>query len=339
MNTVRFQKNLKWQSNTTYIADRPEYHIYPDDAAGNVHCWYTTVLSEDPPLVAAFILRDLENVTVDLGGAKLIFHGRILPFAVYNCKNISFKNFSVDYDRPFYTQGTLTDVTAGSLTLDIPDLFGYRIENSNFIAISDYWENNLNHGSLLFQPYDANKLTLSESTGMILGLIGEKINRQPNPPLEIHHLHAQQLSGRKVLLNGFPETFTPRIGEILAFTHENRHKTGFQIENCIDTSFENIRLIHIGALALIANLCHNIYFHNFSCYLDDECKGRIISVNADIIHGFHCTGKVIVEDCRFENMLDDAINFHGNYTLCDRAIDRKSFTVINRSGIARYPDL
>ena len=58
-----------------------------------------------------------------LSGAKLVFHGRILPFVLKGCRNVTLKNFSIDYERPFFTQGTVTESGDESLTLEIPDGF------------------------------------------------------------------------------------------------------------------------------------------------------------------------------------------------------------------------
>jgi len=89
-------------------------------------------------------------------------------------------------------------------------------------------------------------------------------------------------------------------------------------------------------MGITANLCHNISLDDFSMYLDEECPDRIITVNADSFHCFHCTGLMKVENCRFENMLDDAINIHGNYLVCVSQPDSKTVMVQNRSaGIRR----
>lgn len=326
-----FDIGITFESNTIYSADKTEYHIYLGDAVPAVNCWFTQVTPQDPEVLSAFVLRGLENVTIDLNNAKLIFHGRVQPFALEDCRNITFKNFSIDYDRPFFTQGTVTDMDEGSVTLEIPDMFRYRVEHSELIAMSENWERSLNFGAPLFQPYDARTQRLSPKTPMILAVTGEKVIPQENPPCPIYELKAEQVSGQRVRLNGTPPFFKPDVGEIVAFTHENRHKNGFQFERCEDITVENVRLLHISSMGLMANLCHNITLRNFSCYSDKETGERIISVNADVIHGFHSTGRVLVENCRFENMLDDAFNFHGNYTLCEVKNDAHTFISINRS--------
>ena len=337
MNKIKeFSIDTVFECDTTYIGTQAVYDIFPSDEMQQVEAWYTSMNSGNIPLRAAFVLRGLKNVTIDLKGAKLVFHGRMMPFAAFDCENITFKNFSIDYDRPFYTQGTVLEAEGDSIVIEIPKLFSYRIEGQDFIACGETWEHRLIRGDMLFRCFDNETGRPSKHSGVILGLIGEKIFPRDNPPLPIHHIKSEDLGEGKVRLFNFPETFRPQVGEILAMTHEDRSKVGILLERCTDTNLEHIRLLHIGAMGLIASLCHNITANDFSMYLDEETGDRIVSINADSFHTFHCSGLIKVENCRFENMLDDAINIHGNYLVCKELKAPKTLWVQNRaSGIQR----
>lgn len=325
MNAVKeFRLDAVFESETTYRGAQERYDIYPSEEMEEIEAWYTSLNSGNIPLRAAFVLRGLKNVTIDLGGAKLVFHGRVMPFAVFDCENVVFRNFSIDYDRPFYTQGTVLEAEEGSVLLEIPERFSYRVEGQDFIACAETWEHRLVTGDMLFRCFDPETGLPSRHSGVILGLIGTEIHPRPNPPLPIHHLYAQDMGKGRVKLANLPDTFRPRVGEILAMTHEDRRKTGFLLERCRDTVLEHVRLLHIGAMGITANLCHNITLDDFSMYLDGETSDRIITINADGFHTFHCTGLMKVENCRFENLLDDAINIHGNYLVCVKAMDEKT---------------
>lgn len=311
-----FRPGIPFASNTIYTADRPVYDIYPEDARETIRHWWTFMNSSGEPLYAAFVLRNLENVTIDLGGAKLIFHGRIMPFAVQDCKNVTLRNFSIDYDRPYFTQGTVVESGAHETTIEVPPLFRYRIEGHDLIAVSDTWEHRLVKGDMLLRCFDPATGLPSACSGTILALIGDTIEPRPAPPCPIHHLYAHDAGKNRIRLTGLPDGFVPRVGEILAMTHEDRRKEGILMERSLDTTIENVRLLHVGAMGVVASLCHNITVRKLEMYLDESCPDRIVTINADGFHTFHCSGQILVEDCRFENMLDDAINIHGNYLYC-----------------------
>lgn len=313
MNKKTFAIGTVFESDTLYVADREIYHIYPSDPLTERDCWWTYLATGGGPLKAAFVLRGLKNVTVDLGGAKLVFHGRIMPFSVTECENITLRGFSIDYDRPYYTQGDVLAAGDGYVDIRIPESFPYRVEGHDFIAMSEFWEHNLCDGDMLFRCMDPATGRPSNYNHVMLGLIGDEIFPRPNPPLPIAHLLAEDLGGRTVRLTGLQKNFRPRPGEVLAMTHEDRRKTGILLEENRDVRIEEVRFLHCSGMGIMANLCHNITLSCVRMFADAESRGRVISINADCFHCFHCTGLMRVENCRFESMLDDGINVHGNY--------------------------
>lgn len=297
------------KSDTCYYANKCEYHIYPKDTVNTAGYGYT---SKNGELLTAFFLDALTNITIDLGGATLIFHGRIAPFVMCNCKNITLKNFSIDYDRPFYTQGEILEVSSTHLKLKISEGFPYRVENDVFYAISDTWEQPFDQYHMLFQPYDPKTLSPAYAAGCIQAVIGAQ-KHDKNPPLRIHHLSLEKCGDGLLIFHGdFPETY--KAGQILTMTHEPRDKNAILAEYSSNITVDNVRLIHAAAMGFVGMFSENITLRNFNMYLDEKSKG-LISINSDSVHCFHCTGKILIEDCIFENMLDDAINIHGNYTL------------------------
>ena len=102
----------------------------------------------------AFFMKDLENVTLDFGGATIVLHGKITPYIIDNCKNIKLKNFKLDYDRPFYTQAHVLECDSKHMKVRIDDGFRYRVENGYLYAVSDTWEKNLNFNDCLLWLFD-----------------------------------------------------------------------------------------------------------------------------------------------------------------------------------------
>ena len=47
----------------------------------------------------AFLLEDLNNITIDGNGTQVMLHGKMESFVFLNCKNILLKNISFDYER------------------------------------------------------------------------------------------------------------------------------------------------------------------------------------------------------------------------------------------------
>ena len=67
-----------------------------------------------------FLLEKMENLTIDGNGSTFIFTDRLFPFALLNCKNITLKNFIIDFSFCRYCQGKVlsTDDKGFELAID-----------------------------------------------------------------------------------------------------------------------------------------------------------------------------------------------------------------------------
>jgi hypothetical protein len=52
-----------------------------------------------------FLLKDMENFTIDGNGSKFIFHSSIIPFVIKNSCNIILKYVVIDVDETMALQG------------------------------------------------------------------------------------------------------------------------------------------------------------------------------------------------------------------------------------------
>lgn len=312
----KYTKGIVIESGNTYTADLPRYDFRPEDCVVTNEPEYRAPSSAAKyPLTAAFILKDLKDVTLDFGGAELVFHGKIVPFILDGCENVTIRNCTIDYDRPFYTEAHILDVSEDRLKLGLKDDFPCRVDKGNLVAVSEYWENRLDHGDLLMQPYDPE--TGTPTSSMMLALIGDEVFPHPNPPLPVHHLRVTGHGDKTVTLSGgFPSDW--RAGTDLAFTHEIRDKNTFTAAGCDGVTLENVRILHGAAMGFVGMHSRDLTFRHFDMYRD-EAHPRYVTNNADSIHTFGCYGKILIEDCRMDSMLDDSLNVHGNFTVAESA--------------------
>lgn len=306
MKEAVFKPGISFESNTIYRADRKLYDITLADTVNSAGHGYAARYKE---LATAFLLKDIENVTIDLDGATLMFHGRIAPFILSHCTNVTLKNFVINYDRPFYSQAEILEASTEHLLLRPDPNFPCGMVDGVFSAIAPHWVRPLNILHFLAQPFDPITRAPAHNAECMLMVFGE--NTHANLPLPLSHLTQEILPDGNWLWHGkFHSTWRP--GMILVFTHEIRDKNSILAEYSSNITVENVRLLHGAAMGFVGMFSHDIKLRRFDMYLDGQSKG-LVTVNADSVHCFHCTGHVLIEDCIFENMLDDAINIHGNY--------------------------
>ena len=99
----------------------------------------------------------------------------------------------------------------------------------------------------------------------------------------------------------------------LVFTHEARDKCSVIAVNSEDIYFEDFILVHGAAYAIMGMNCKNMYFDNFSMYMNYEGNGRLVTNNADGIHFFNCKGDFVFKNSYMDGLLDDTVNIHNNY--------------------------
>lgn len=319
MQTMVFEKNTVLKDNSYYKYDKPVYDVFLSDTVTTHNPKHlATSRAAGDSLAVGFLLQNLKNVTLDFGGAVVVFHGRIAPFIIDNCENVTVKNLQITYDRPFYTQGEMLDVNENTLKMRISEGFNYRVENGNLIAVADSWENRLDTGDMLFQPFD--RKTKAPTGSIMLGLIGDKIYPRDNPPMPINHLTVEK-SGEDVILHGkFPADW--HKGDYIAMTHEKRDKNCFTFVEGKNITLENVRIICGAAFGVAAMRTENVTLDNFSMFADEE-HTALVTNNADAAHFFCCYGKIILRNCRMSGMLDDALNVHTTYTLVKNTEGKK----------------
>ncbi len=313
MKEAIFRKGIKLESNTLYRADASRYDYDLSDTTRYYNPEYRShTTSAGEYLDIAFMLSDLENVVLDFGGATLLFHGRILPFLLDNCKNVTIKNVKLDYDRPFYTQATVSSCDAHTMRVRFDDGFTCRVdkEHRGLVAVSDTWEYRMNRNDCLLWMYDPDD---KEDHSIILALFGEEIYPKDNPPLPIGQILVEEAEDSIVFHGNFPADWCGRAGQKLVITHEPRDKSSIHTVGGEDITLDHVVIVHGSAMALTGMHTKNITVDHFDFIGDFEGNGRIVTNNADGIHLFNCYGKVEIRNCTMEGLLDDTVNIHGNF--------------------------
>ncbi|RPJ29995.1 MAG: hypothetical protein EHM17_17460 [Verrucomicrobiaceae bacterium] len=85
----------------------------------------------------AFHLEGLSEVEIDGQGAEFVFHGFLMPFAVENCRGVTLRNFSIDYARPFHSEGEILKVEQDAITVRFSEHYPYRIEGDELVFLDE----------------------------------------------------------------------------------------------------------------------------------------------------------------------------------------------------------
>ena len=98
----------KLQSNNYYLADSKLINVYGGELS-RYGLPKKDAYGAGDGYKVAFYLEKVQNVTLDFNGATLFLHGKIQPFIIDNCKNVTIKNVKVEYERPPFSETVLAD--------------------------------------------------------------------------------------------------------------------------------------------------------------------------------------------------------------------------------------
>ena len=279
------------------------YHFYPDKAYEK----YCSITNNDNGLRRiGFPIIDFDSLEIDGQGSEFIFHGSMIPFVIEHSKNIFLKNFNIDFDKQFHLQGKVVAVDPVNKTFDVK----ISEENTYKVLEGELTFNSNGHvmnfqQNLFFDPV---------SKGVVYNVWDYKIDPW-NPDIKASY-EAEELGNKLVRITNEVSAL-PKSGWILVakgrtINNESRYAPGFHINQSENIDLSGINIYHCGGMGLVAEYATNMTLDNFNVQLRKDSR-RIISSTADATHFVNCKGNFKIRDCTFENMLDDATNFHSVY--------------------------
>ncbi len=299
-----------WEDGVEYVGTQAEYHVRPSEAVlHDIHTYKGLA-----PVNTAILLKGRKALTLDFNGATLALHGRLQPFVLEGCEDITIRNVDILNDRAAFTEATIVESGEDFLTLRLNPHHPCRVEDGRLIPTSEYWENDTLDSTVMFlQCFDAET---REGLGIALCMIGKVVHRE-NLPFNFEQYVAEETADGLLRLRGHvADCFRP--GRIVALGHERRHLSTFFIRECRNIRLENVRILNGPGMGVMPIHSRDLYLDRVHFTHCEKSQG-IITNHADALHTFACAGDLMMTDCIFEGMIDDAINVHSQFDLLEKA--------------------
>ena len=274
------------------------YHFWPQRAEEH----YLFVSNNDEGLKRiAFPLFDVSGLEIEGEGSEFIFHGFLVPFALQGCRNVTLRNFSMDWERTFHSEAevlsTAKEADTGRTRVDlrIPEQFPYRIEHERLEFIGE--------GAVL-------------PVGNLLEF--DPIRRETAFRVSDNYAFAQSHKAKQIepgfiqLTAEFSTVPTP--GNIAVIGGDERLCPGIAVSDSTGIKLVDVTIHHCGGMGVIAQRTTDIALTRVQV-TPSEIAGRrrMVSSTADATHFVNCGGLIEMTDCLFENQMDDPTNVHGIY--------------------------
>ena len=297
------------ESNTEYFATEKEYHVYEKNTV-EVYDSRNIQRAHDTKNYRVFChLEGKKNVTLDFCGATIVIHGKIQPFLIDTCKNVTVKNCNVTYARPPFTEALITEVTPEYARLRLNENCPCRLENGKLIPYGENWENQkLNYNGMFYQVFDRKTRV---GCGIHLGVMGSPVIMESERPFHIRKFTAEA-EGEDILLRGDIPTESFEVGRVLIIAHEDRSLSSLFAVDSKNIRIENYRILSGRGMGIYTYRVENITVDGFKLTYDEKSPCTVANA-ADALHSFGTSGKFEIQNSIFEGMIDDAINIHSNF--------------------------
>lgn len=319
---------------TYYTFEAPTGDIYREQTVPATEKKYFSLYAGKNELTCldtAFLLRDLHDVTLDFGGAVITLHGKIQPFLIDRCTNLTIRNVTVEYARSPFTEFDIVGRSGRELRVRPKPKFPCRVEDGYFVPYAKEWENTRVHatGCHFLQAFDRET---REGDGFTVVYLGEEIVEEDTPPApNIAHIRVRR-EGEDILLIGeLPEHWSVR--DSLVLEHESRTFSSVAMYHSEGVTLENYRILNGGGMGFLAIRTKDITIQKARLEQDERSHG-IVTNSADGIHFVACSGRIDICDSVFEGMIDDALNIHANFYQVSRSEGNRIVAVRSRASHA-----
>ena len=265
---------------------------------------YQYICVNDPSMKkVAFLLDGVKDLKIEGNGTTLLFSGYISPFSLEGCRNVTVENLTIDFTRPFDSEGTITGVGKGWFDVRFPE-----------------WYNvNLVQGSLNFSDEDK----VNYPVNYLLEF--DKVRREV-----AYHVHGYGMGSYLAERNkdgswriSQKDYGDHTVGNVMVFGVPKRLHPAFTLLDCEGFLLQDVNLYSCCGMGVIAQSSKDIELRNVTVEATPG-SDRIVSLSADATHFVNCKGYIRMIDCTFKNQKDDATNIHGWYMAVDKvaAADR-----------------
>ncbi len=280
---------------TIHFADTT-YNFHPEGASTQEY--YISNHDQDNPKKIGINIQEIDNVTIKGGGAKLLFHGRMLPIVISKCDDTHIENLSIDFKTPHIGQCEILENKDGYITYKMADFSQHKIVDGTLVLCGEGWEHTPTWG-IAFE--NETKRVVYQTSDIGLGVrdlevIADGVYKAPWNDARLIE------------------------GTVIAMRSYKRPTPGIFLDKNDDTTIKDVTIHYAEGMGLLAQLCDDITLDGFNIALSE---GRYFTTQADATHFSGCKGEIISINGLYENMMDDAINVHGTYLKIIKKISDK----------------
>ena len=300
---LTISKAMKQGDRVVFSFERGRYNFYPEGSAERE--LYISNHDQVNPKHVAVSLDRMHNVTIEGNGADIICHGRMLPIAMTDCKDMTLHALHVDFQMPHIAQASIVSNDASGITVKMAPWVNWRITREGMLECYEdagrgaKWSL-IPQAAIAFEKDTRHIVYRTSDIPLWPG--GCTVNADST--ISIRGWHQNQM----------------KPGMVIAMRTYDRPAPAIFVGSCQNTTLTDVKVHYAEGMGLLAQMSTDITLDGFGVCLrhnnaeaDDNPDPRYFTTQADATHFSGCRGQIISRNGLYEGMMDDAINVHGTY--------------------------
>lgn len=286
------------------VFQQGRYDIWPENAQRKEYFISNTSSEQECPSkikTIGLLFEGINNLEILGQDALLMFHGKMIMLAFDQCQNIKIRALNTDFERPTASEIKYIRKTDEGVDVALNRDSKYDLREGKLNLIGEGWKSE--HFHCIEWDKDTHFFTYSNGWNTLNQAKAKEIS-----PGIIHF--------------DTPESFNPKIGNILTVRDIIRDQVGMFIKETQNITLQNMHIAYMHGLGIVSQYSTNITMDQVKC-VPNEKRERILASSADFMHFSGCRGKITIQNCRFEGAHDDPINIHGtNLRILEKTDDQ-----------------
>lgn len=245
----------------------------------------------------AISLEGIDDLVLEGAGATFLFESAASPMHILNCDQLLLRGFTIDFERPPFSQGLVSAVDNNAHTADIRLDPEYPVSGTEQVVA--------------LATFDRSTGVMASHGIDVYGIV-DKVSPLGPGAVRIH------------LKWPLPQLVP---GATIVLRHSVYGNHAISLGHCNNPRFQDVQICAAGGMGVVGSFNTDVSFDRLRIQSTPGTR-RLMSTNADGVHLTNGQGRVTLNDCLLASMGDDAINVNTSYLRLADRIDARTATVV-----------
>src|SRR5882757_213606 len=132
----------KGRKNVVLVFPKGRYDLFADSAVKKEYFISNTSSETECPSkvkTIGILLEGMKDLTIEGEGSLLLFHGKMITFALDHCERIVLRDLAVDFERPTMSEFTIIRSTPSVVEVQVHPDSWYRLDSGRLVWYGEGW--------------------------------------------------------------------------------------------------------------------------------------------------------------------------------------------------------